>query len=222
MRSVRILVLILCACFVSVAWSEQQACKIHTPVGWAEFHRYNMQRWNPCERVLGVNNVGNLVVKWSYATGGNVAFSSAAVASGVVYIGSLDRNVYALNASTGAKLWRHKIGSTISSPAVANGVVYVGSQHNSVYANVYALDAKTGAELWSYATGDSVSSSPAVANGVVYVGSDDGNVYALDAKTGAKLWSYTTGFTVSSSPAVANGVLYIGSQDDKVYAFGRK
>ena len=144
MRSVRILVLILCACFVSVAWSEQQACKIHTPVGWAEFHRYNMQRWNPCERVLGVNNVGNLVVKWSYATGGNVAFSSAAVASGVVYIGSLDRNVYALNASTGAKLWSYTTGGPIyySSPAVVNGVVYVGSSDG----NVYAFGLKKGQE----------------------------------------------------------------------------
>jgi hypothetical protein len=27
-----------------------------------------MQRWNPCENVLGVNNVGDLGVKWSYDT----------------------------------------------------------------------------------------------------------------------------------------------------------
>ena len=77
--------------------------------------------------------------------------SSPAVANGVVYVGSDDNNVYALNASTGALLWSYTTGSTVvSSPAVANGVVYVGSSDD----NVYALNASTGALLWSYTTGD--------------------------------------------------------------------
>ncbi len=174
MKRIRILVLILCAGFVSVAWGQQpQACTTYTP--WAEFHMQNMQRWNPCEKVLNVKSVGNLHLKWSYATGGRVE-SSPAVANGVVYIGSLDRTVYALNASTGALLWSSTIRRWgISSPAVANGVVYIGSDDHKVY----ALNAKTGTWLWSYATGGQVESSPAVANGVVYVGSRDGNVYAF-------------------------------------------
>ena len=64
-------------------------------------------------------------------------FSSPAVANGVVYVGSLtDNKVYALNASTGAKLWSYTTGGAIyySSPAVANGVVYVGSLDGKVYA----------------------------------------------------------------------------------------
>ena len=122
MKRIRILVLILCAGFVSVAWGQQpQACTTYTP--WAEFHRQNMQRWNPCEKVLNVKSVGSLGLKWSYATGGRVE-SSPAVANGVVYIGSWDRNVYALNASTGALLWSYATGGYVeSSPAVANGVV---------------------------------------------------------------------------------------------------
>jgi eukaryotic-like serine/threonine-protein kinase len=121
-----------------------------------------MQRWNPYETVLGVNNVGSLNLKWSYATGFYVG-SSPAVVNGVVYVGSDDGNVYALNASTGAKLWSYGTGNYVdSSPAVVNGVVYVGSQDG----NVYALNASTGAKLWSY-TGSEVQSSPAVANGMV-------------------------------------------------------
>jgi eukaryotic-like serine/threonine-protein kinase len=47
----------------------------------------------------------------------------------VVYVSSY-RNVYALNAATGAKLWRHPTGDFVdSSPAVANGVVYVGDDN---------------------------------------------------------------------------------------------
>jgi hypothetical protein len=67
MKRTSIVVLILCACFVSVAWGQQPASACTNK--WAQFHRYNMQRWNPCEKMLNVNNVRNVVLKWSYATG---------------------------------------------------------------------------------------------------------------------------------------------------------
>jgi outer membrane protein assembly factor BamB len=212
MKRISLVVLILCACFVSVAWGQQPANKCTN--NWSEFHRTNMRRWNPCEKVLGVNNVGKLRLKWTYTTGNSV-FSSPAVANGVVYVGSEDRNVYALNAKTGAKLWNYTTGGFVySSPAVANGVVYVGSEDGYVY----ALTASTGALLWSSQTRGAVESSPAVVNGVVYVGSD--KMYALNAKTGAKLWSYATDSPVFSSPAVANGAVYVGS--DNMYALNAK
>jgi outer membrane protein assembly factor BamB len=132
MKRISLVVLILCACFVSVAWGQQPTCKAQTP--WTEFHRTNMERWNPCEKVLNVNNVGNLGLKWSYTIGLQV-LSSPAEANGVVYVGADDGNVYALNASTGAKLWSYTTGTpAYSSPAVANGVVYVGSYRQNVYA----------------------------------------------------------------------------------------
>ena len=94
----------------------------------------------------------------------------------MVYVGSDDHDVYALNAGTGALLWKYSTGNAVvSSPAVANEVVYVGSFDNKVY----ALNAATGALLWKYTTGYDVYSSPAVANGVVYIGSLDHNVYAF-------------------------------------------
>ena len=53
----------------------------------------------------------------------------------MVYVGSYDNNVYALNASTGALLWKYTTGSPAeTSPTVANGMVYVNSFDNNVYA----------------------------------------------------------------------------------------
>jgi outer membrane protein assembly factor BamB len=119
MKRISISALILCACFVPAAWGT---CPAHTP--WAQFHRYNMRRSNPCEKVLTVSNVKNLGLKWSYTTGSGVE-SSPAVANGVVYFGSYDGNLYALSAGTGALLWSYTTGGGQSSPAVVNGVVYV-------------------------------------------------------------------------------------------------
>jgi len=92
---------------------------------------------------------------WRYRTGFYV-YSSPAVANGVVYVGSTDNNIYALNAGTGALLWKYTTGAVQSSPAVANGVVYVASEDY----NVYALNASTGALL----SGTSHSRHPGAAS----------------------------------------------------------
>ncbi|MGC1296356.1 MAG: PQQ-binding-like beta-propeller repeat protein [Alloacidobacterium sp.] len=196
-----------------------------SPGDWTQFHRDNMQRWNPYETVLGVNNVGSLQLKWRNSLGSevndldNFFVSSPAVVNGVVYVGSGDSNLYALNADTGVALWSYTADNEVlSSPAVGDGAVYVGANDG----NLYALNASTGAKLWSYSIGGTpgsfLYSSPAVANGVVYIASDDGNVYALNATTGALLWGSGAEGGVFSSPAVANGVVYFGSMDHNVYA----
>jgi len=76
------------------------------------------------------SQLGALVV----ATGNTVA-SSPAVVGGVVYVGSADNSVYALNASTGAKLWSFDTGNAVgSSPAVVNDTIYVGFHDHTVSA----------------------------------------------------------------------------------------
>lgn len=184
---------------------------------WTEFHKQNMMRWNGAENVLGVSNVKNLEVKWSYIPTVE-GFDSPIVANGVVYAGSSAGNLYAWDAISGAVLWTYTAAAGIyTAPAVANGVVYVGSDDS----NVYALDADTGSLLWIYTTGGWVESAPSIVNGVVYIQSTDGNLYALDANTGEKLWSFATG-TQSCyhycSPAVANGLVFIGTKANNFYA----
>ena len=150
-----------------------------------------------------------------YFTSGYSMYSSPAVSNGVVYFGSDDSNLYAIDALKGKEKWRFQTGGTVdSSPAVSNGIVYVGS-HDS---NLYAIDALTGKEKWRFKTGNSVSSSPAVSNGVVYVGGGDTNLYAIDAVTGKEKWRFQMGSWVSSSPAVSNGIVYVGSHDSNLYA----
>ncbi|RZB13734.1 hypothetical protein StrepF001_42475 [Streptomyces sp. F001] len=66
--------------------------------------------------------------------------SSPAVANGIVYIGSGDGRIYALNAASGNVRWTYETGDVVwSSPTVADGIVYIGSIDH----RVYALDAAT-------------------------------------------------------------------------------
>src|SRR5665647_845260 len=163
----------------------------------------------------------NNLLKWNFTTGGPVS-SSPAVANGVVYVEDAVANLYALNATNGAKLWNFTTNDDFSSPAVANGVVYIGSQFDDC---IYAINATTGAMLRNYTTDYEYTGAPwsslAVVNGVVYAELDSNAVFAINTTTGARLWYFPcwAGGFVSSSPAVANGVVYEGSEDFQVYAF---
>ena len=177
-------------------------------------------------------------VKWTFKTGGPIV-GSPAVAGGVVYIGSFDGNLYAVDQETGKERWKFETPRQVAStPTVADGVVFLRGYD----AVLYAIDAETGKAKWRFTTEferrfqanrlhgyppgfqtipdswDLYLSSPAVANGKVYFGSGDGGVYAVDAQTGQLIWKFSTSDVVHASPAVVNGVVYIGSWDSYLYA----
>ncbi len=161
--------------------------------------------------------------KWVYTTGGNLE-SSPAVVNGKVYIGSVDENIYCLDAYTGEKLWDYYIYELDAcSPAVYDGKVYISNTHD----HLYCLDADTGDEIWKFYKGDGVSRpSPAVFGGRVYFAhsraissGQDAYLYCLDADTGDIFWDYNLGFYELSSPTVSHGKVYIGSEDNKMYCF---
>jgi outer membrane protein assembly factor BamB len=177
-------------------------------------------------------------VKWTFKTNGPVV-GSPAIAGGVVFIGSLDGSMYAIDQETGKQKWKtDPTDSIASSPAVADGIVYYLSYDRALY----AVAADTGAVKWLFATSgerrfeakglhglaptdqniadpmDTYLSSPAVFSGRVYFGSSDGHVYAVDAKSGVLSWSFQTKDVVHASPAIANNTVYIGSWDSYLYA----
>jgi polyvinyl alcohol dehydrogenase (cytochrome) len=133
------------------------------------------------DTTISTSNASQLALDWTFKTGGPIA-SAPASAGGIVYVGSWDGYEYALNANTGALVWKTFLGQTtapcypqlagVSSAAdVENGVVYVGGGDS----NWYALDAATGNILWSVFTGDNTKgwynwSSPLIYNGYAYIG----------------------------------------------------
>jgi len=207
-----------------------------SPVGFCQ----NMFRGNPARTGVYATDGPRQFngVKWAFKTDGWV-LSSPALAGGLVYFGSDDKNLYALDASTGAEKWKFSTGGPVrSSPAVVAGTVYFGSYDGSFY----ALDAVSGKLKWKFETAgekqfeakglhgyfpraqtvpdfwDFFLSSPAVKEGLVYFGSGDGNLCALDLETGQLKWKFATQGVVHSSPAVAGGVVYFGSWDSYLYA----
>jgi outer membrane protein assembly factor BamB len=226
MTTIRLLFVLLALCLTSGAFAQSmfRGNAAHTGVfpGAAprEFHR----------------------LKWKFPTGNRV-LGSPVLEGKMIYFGSDDGNLYALEAASGQQLWKTATRGPISStPAVANGLVYFGSYDGKFY----ALDARSGITKWKFATEgdrrfeakglhgmqpktqtiadpfDTFLSSPVVADGTVYFGSGDGNLYALDATTGDLRWKFKAGDVIHASPAFANGVVFVGSFDSYFYAVDAK
>jgi RHS repeat-associated protein len=149
-------------------------------------------------------------------------FYPAVVLSGMIYVGTVTYGstpgyLYALDAATGALVWRDDL-EMANTPTVDNGVIYFGSF--SCAFNVgcaYAVRTSDGAVLWSAALpgcGMLPGSTPAVVDGVAYLSCNFGALYALNASTGTIVWTYQSGNFEYDSPIVANGVVYIASCDD--------
>ncbi len=152
--------------------------------------------------------------------------SSPSVSGDLLFVGSRDAHLYAVDRKTGRLRWRfgHKIDSmegtpefswVLGSPAVSGGFVYTGSSDGRFFD---AVRAESGEETWRFRTPGNVLSSGALSDGQVFFGCEEGHVFALDARSGAERWRFRTGGAVISSPAVAGGVVYFGSDDGRFYA----
>jgi len=167
-----------------------------------------------------------------YSSAPSQGWTGPTVYNGVLYVGTIENKIIALDASNGEKLqWEkpleggiegsfgcsHRYAkpmSTYGTPWVENGVVYLGEYDG----NVIAIDAET--EMSStFTTGGAIVGSPVVDNGTVFIGSSDGKLYALSADNiENKKWEFETGGKIWATPAVYNGVVYIGSTDHRLYA----
>ncbi|MFE0765593.1 protein kinase domain-containing protein [Streptomyces smyrnaeus] len=143
-------------------------------------------------------------------------------ADGRIYAADGNGTLYAVKASTGAKLWKFRqTGNKVTAgPLVIDGVVYfAGDNHH-----LYALDARSGRTRWEAEYESSVSSLT-IADGRVYdaIAVSDGAadysvLHARNARTGHELW--TEERSVGNLVA-AGGTLYY-SLNDRVTALRGK
>ncbi len=93
---------------------------------------------------------------WRITYGGSIN-TTPIIHKEVLYFGSCDTYLYALNVNTGKELWRFKTNGCIScnSPPYFNGRLYFGSYD----CHLYAISAETGKEIWRFATSTLVKST---------------------------------------------------------------
>ncbi|HEV2371613.1 MAG TPA: PQQ-binding-like beta-propeller repeat protein [Streptosporangiaceae bacterium] len=148
-------------------------------------------------------------------------------ADGMAYVETKRGIMYALDLTTGAKIWDinyNKLvgafGTDISTAALSGTNLVLGDAHGLV-----DLNAVTGKLVWSdHNPADvGVDGSPAIAgpagSAVVVAGDLAGGVDVVSLATGAQLYHYQTGHYITASPAVSGGNIVIASADGFLYNF---
>jgi outer membrane protein assembly factor BamB len=158
---------------------------------WATFQHDN-------KRTGYTSGTGNIIspsLNTMYSA--NAGLSHPVVYNGIIFVGSDDGHVYALDGDNNVK-WDVSIRDSADYLAVANGVLYVGSDDGAVY----AFETTSGDQKWSSMQLVSSVKSLAVADGVIYAGTN-GAVYAIDATSWYQIWERPT-TTSANCLAIAN------------------
>jgi quinohemoprotein ethanol dehydrogenase len=165
------------------------------------------------------DSVARLGFAWEFRTDTNRGMQATPiVVDGVLYTSGVAGRVYALDAASGALLWKFEPPLKLKNArgsccdivnrgvAVWQGKVYVGSFEGILY----ALDAKDGKVLWQADTfvdhgrAYSITGAPQIAGSVVVIGNGGaefdsrGYVSAYDLDTGKLAWRF---YTVPGDPA---------------------
>lgn len=143
------------------------------------------------------------------------------VEDGILYIGSSDGSLYAINVSNRQLEWApFPTGDDIwATPLVYDGVVYIGSFDKKLY----AVDAASGSPAWQspFEADGAIVAAATEYNGSIYFGSCDRKLYALDAASGQPKAGFTpfeAGNWFWGKAIANNGTVYAASLDGRVYA----
>lgn len=142
--------------------------------------------------------------KWDVITGGWVS-TTPLLADSVVFFGSNDGYVYAVNAANGNIQWKNQLPlAVVSEPekGVMGGVevIFVGGTDSSIY----ALEMQDGDVLWK-GSADGRVGSPLFYQKEVIFGSSDGQVYAYTTERACSIDSPMDGEFVAHKEVVIHG-----------------
>src|SRR5215469_8033322 len=153
-----------------------------------------------------------VVWKKTFKDGGFEA--TAAIVEGMVYVGSFDGNLYALDLADGSEKWKfHTELGFKAAPAVRDGTIYIGD----VDGKFYAIDARKGKEIWTVASGAEINAGANFYRDKILFTSQDGGFYCVSPAQGELVWKYTIDNMIQCSPTVVENRGFLAGCDGKLH-----
>ena len=132
--------------------------------------------------------------------------SSTLGEDGMVYVGTLNQQVLAIESASGRAAWSYDTpGWVWGAPTFFDGQLFFGDLEGTVV----ALDATTGRELWSVDTEGAITGGPLVFNDHVYVVNESGQVISLTLD-GTIQWTKNIEAKLYGSPVAAGNLILVG------------
>lgn len=148
--------------------------------------------------------------------------ATPAIAGGMIFTTGYDGAVYAIDAETGAIVWRTKISDAIgSSPNYYDGKLYVATEFYTPSGGMSVLDARSGGVLWEDNRPKNHCHSQTGLDpdaGVFAAGSNDGNCYVWTLDGPSFRGKFETQKPIKGPICMHDGRAIFGSWDQHIYA----
>jgi len=155
-------------------------------------------------------------LKWISSFQADQAIWGSPVSDGTnVYFGTLGRQVYAVNAQTGRKVWIQTVdGAILGSPVLGpNNTLYVGTYSGLLV----SLNTRNGEIIQKETASSWIWSGPAQDGTNVYVGDANGMFYAFPMTGAGQPWTQQLNGTIIGTPLVSGTTIVVGTESGKVY-----
>jgi serine protease AprX len=156
----------------------------------------------------------SLMWKWTLLADDNTPFpySPLLSASGVLVVASSSNKVYAVNATSGTRIFRASTVGNIQAQLAlgTDGSVYVATDNGILH----GLNANGSQRFAFRAAGGAFRTSPVLAAGgqTIYAAVDARTLYAINTTNGAARWQYSLQGAIRTRPALdAEGTVFVGS-----------
>lgn len=175
--------------------------------------------WRVFRIVRGLRQYGSLrlwlSVRASRRIKGKRVFSPY-VADGVIYFGSDDGKLFAVDIAERQLKWQWQAPARMTAaPNVAGDTVYICAWDGAMH----AIDTTSGEEKWRFKTRGLTLGTPAVHGDAAYVGSTDFHLYAVDIANGQEKWRFNTGNQIQQDHyPMHDGKIFVGSWHALMYA----
>lgn len=126
---------------------------------------------------------------------------------GLVFVGSRDFNLYALDIEKGYCHWNKRYTSWALALTYRDQVLYAGTADDDT---MYAYEGLTGKELWKTNVKFNIFGPAVIGPNQIYFGTQQGKLLSLDRKTGALKWTFKTDGYTAQQPE------YFKSEDNFV------
>lgn len=159
-------------------------------------------------------------LSWTYATQGpNWSKPATNDQCNCIYLASMDHFLYALDAKSGALLWKLDLGSAMAgTPAWGpDNTLYIGNFGSQMV----AVSADRGQVRWKTTLLGWVWGGPGLDGNNLYFGDLNGNFYSMQASDGKILWKINSDGPITGSPLVTPDAIYFTTDAGSLYAVNR-
>jgi outer membrane protein assembly factor BamB len=158
------------------------------------------------------------VILWKAKIGVQGWLNNPVVVDGTVYVGSAGDTqfetdtadgVYAIDLTTGTRVWFFAASLDVNGVAVSDGVVVATGDEGLVW----GIDAAEGLGLWTANLEEAVFTNPLIVEDMVVVGDGSGAITAFNLESGERRWQVTVQGAVRGGAASDGETIYVVSED---------